>query len=70
MEKIQFKTNINCSGCVAKVTPFLNSEKRIREWSVNTDAPEKVLTVETEGITGEEIKALLAVAGFRSEQLH
>ena len=24
METLQFKTNINCGGCVAKITPFLN----------------------------------------------
>ena len=29
MEKLKFKTNINCGGCVAKVTPFLNAETSI-----------------------------------------
>jgi len=68
MEKLQFKTNINCSGCVAKVTPFLDKENRIKTWSVNTETPEKILTVETEGMTAEEIKAVVAVAGFRIEK--
>ncbi|HEY4336180.1 MAG TPA: heavy-metal-associated domain-containing protein [Puia sp.] len=68
MEKLQFTTNINCGGCVAKVTPFLAEEKRIKTWSVNTEAPEKVLTVESEGMKAEEIKALVVRAGFRIEE--
>jgi hypothetical protein len=27
MKTLKFKTNINCGGCLAKVTPFLNEEK-------------------------------------------
>ncbi len=29
METLKFKTNINCGGCVAKVTPELNATEGI-----------------------------------------
>lgn len=70
MEKLLFKTNINCSGCIEKATPFFNGEQRIREWSVNTAVPEKLLTVVTEGIGKEEVLDLLKTAGFRGEVMH
>jgi copper chaperone len=67
MEKLQLKTNINCSGCVAKVTPFLDSDQRIAKWSVDTLHPRKLLTVETGSMTPEELTDLLARAGFKGE---
>jgi hypothetical protein len=39
MEKLHFKTNINCGGCVAKVTPKLNETEGICHWSVDTIIP-------------------------------
>jgi copper chaperone len=69
MEKLQFKTNINCSGCVAKVTPFLDGEERIGQWTVHTAHPQKVLIVEVKDMTAEEVQALLAKAGFKGEPL-
>ena len=47
MKTLKFKTNVNCGGCIAKVTPHLNKLKGIDKWSVDTTTPMKVLTVET-----------------------
>ncbi len=69
MKHYQFKTNINCSGCVAKVTPVLNNNEEIKEWSVDTANPSKVLTVQTEYLNEEEVKDLVAKAGFKAESL-
>lgn len=69
MEIVQFKTNINCGGCIAKVTPFLNQEKGIKEWKVDTANPGKILTVEKEGISESEIIAIVKKAGFSIEPL-
>lgn len=46
MEKLQFKTNINCSNCIRTVTGFLNDVKGIERWEVDTQNPAKILTVE------------------------
>lgn len=48
METLKFKTNIKCSGCIATVTPFLNNIPEISKWEVNTETPEKVLTIEAD----------------------
>ncbi len=66
----KFKTNINCSGCVAKVTPFLNQAEGIKKWEVDTNNPGKVLTVEAESLSEDEIKELVNKAGFKAESLN
>lgn len=69
METLQFKTNINCGGCVAKVTPHLNEEPNIKNWKVDTTNPQKILTVETDGISAKEIIKAVSKAGFKIEEL-
>ena len=66
MKQFQFKTNINCSGCVARVTPALNENKEIMQWEVHTNDPAKLLTVQTENLNEEEVKAIVARAGFKA----
>jgi len=69
MESLQFKTNINCGGCVAKITPFLNANAEIKNWSVDTTNPAKLLTVETERLSGEEVKQIVNKAGYKAESV-
>lgn len=69
MKKYQFKTNINCSGCVARVTPVLNGNEEIKDWKVDIDNPQKILTVETESLNEEQVKAIVQKAGYKAEQL-
>ena len=67
MNQIQFKTNINCGGCIKSVTPFLNALDDLDAWQVDTAVPEKILTVETVISPNEmEQKVIAAVsqAGF------
>ncbi len=68
MKKLTYKTNINCGGCIAKVTPFMDGEDRIKKWEVDTDNPQKILKVEVEGMTSEEVKSLVTEAGFNIEE--
>lgn len=67
METLKFKTNINCGGCLAKVTPFLNQEKGIEKWDVDITNPEKTLTVETCDISVEQVMEAVKKAGFKIE---
>jgi len=69
MSTLQFKTNINCGGCVARVTPRLNETKGILSWKVDTDNPDKILTVETETIGSENIIEVVKKVGFNIEPL-
>jgi copper chaperone len=53
---LTFKTNINCNNCVAKVKPFLNQVENIDTWQVDTNNPDKILSV-----SGEEEPTLTEV---------
>ena len=66
---LKFKTNINCSGCVEKVTPFLNDANGICHWDVDTANKDKILSVHSEGITEEEVIQKVQDAGFKIELL-
>jgi len=63
----KFKTNINCGGCVSKVKPVLDAADGIVCWEVDTDNPDKILTVESNGISVEEIEGLIKAKGFKVE---
>lgn len=64
MTTLKFKTNINCGSCIAKATPHLNEEKSIENWEVNTNTPDKVLTVTGENLDKEKVKQAVEKAGF------
>ena len=67
MNTLQFKTNINCGGCLKAVSPALNGEKAIDAWHVDTANPDKLLTV-SGALTAEQVVALVTEAGFRAEK--
>jgi copper chaperone len=48
MATLKFKTTINCGNCIRTVTPFLNEVEGIKSWNVDTENPDKILTVETD----------------------
>ncbi|SFC97113.1 Copper chaperone CopZ [Flexibacter flexilis DSM 6793] len=66
MKTLQFKTNIRCGGCVATVTPALDQTAAISKWSVDTNSPDKRLTVEGE-VSADEVKTLLEKVGYKAE---
>lgn len=68
METLQFKTNINCMGCVRKVTNALNNTVGENNWSVDINNPEKTLTVTGENITPELIEDAVKSVGFTAEE--
>jgi copper chaperone len=69
MSTLKFKTNINCCGCLAKVSPFLNAEQTIEKWEVNTSIPEKILTVETDKANADRVISVVKSAGFNIERV-
>lgn len=69
MKQYQFKTNINCSGCVAAVKPALNENIDIKEWNVDTVNPNKILTIKTENLHEGNIKEIVQKAGFKAESI-
>jgi copper chaperone CopZ len=69
MKTLKFKTNINCSGCVRAVTPFLSNTAGVSSWKVDTENPEKVLTAEGEALDADQVKKAVEKAGFTSVQI-
>jgi copper chaperone CopZ len=70
METVQFKTNINCSGCVAKVTAPLNEVAGAAHWSVDTAGKDKILTVQVNADTAAAVIAAVQQTGFTIERLN
>ncbi len=68
METLKFKTNINCGGCIATVTPVLNGLKGVQHWEVDTTSPDKVLTIQaSEGFSSEKIIGSLEEKGYNAQ---
>lgn len=69
-EIFQFKTNINCGGCIEKVSPLLNNSPGICHWDVNTNSKEKILSVHSIGISPQEVMDKVKDAGFNIEVIN
>lgn len=69
MKKLQFKTNIKCGGCLATVTPHLNTLEGVQNWNVDLNNPDKILTIESEQVSYEQVKQAVNAAGFKAESL-
>ena len=69
MGTMKFKTNINCSNCVAKVTPFLDKKVGKDSWSVDTESEDKILTVDNNELTAEEIVKTIKRTGFEANPI-
>ncbi|GAA4400656.1 hypothetical protein GCM10023187_14070 [Nibrella viscosa] len=69
MKVLKFKTNIKCGGCVATVRPFLDGEKSISKWNVDTDSPDKILSVSGEDVDPQRVENLVKEAGYNAEMV-
>jgi len=67
METTKFKTNIKCSACVAKVTPYLNEVAGENNWQVDLIDPARILTVQE--ADEKKITEALIKAGYKGERL-
>ena len=70
MKNYHFKTNINCGGCIAVVTPFFDKNPEIKSWKVDITNPDKILTVETESLSEDAIKSIVIKAGYKAEAVN
>ncbi len=67
-KKLKFKTNINCGGCIKSVSGFLNEVSEIKQWEVDTQNPDKILSVEGD-IEAHKVIEVVEDAGFDIEPL-
>lgn len=70
METLKFKTNIKCGGCIAAVTSALDQLKGVEKWEVDTDSPDKILSVQADdGFNPSDVIAALSKTEYRAELL-
>lgn len=67
---LKFKTNINLLEDIKIASPFLEDDLAITFWHVDTDNPDKILTVEGVKISEEEVIGLMRKAGFTASILN
>ena len=66
-----FKTTIKCSGCVASVTPYLDKVVGAKNWQVDLNSDEKLLTVETQSDANEkQVIQAMESAGYKAERIN
>lgn len=66
----KFKTNLKCSGCVQALTPFIENVEGIKNWNVDLNNPEKVLSVEgDEQLESNQILNAIQQAGYSGEEI-
>lgn len=69
MNTLKFKTNINCTGCLSTVKPFLDNKTDIHNWNVNLQHDERILTVQTDRLTADDVEKTVKKAGFDAEEM-
>ena len=62
---IRLKTDLRCAACVASIKPLLDGDVGIGNWSADTSTPDKLLTVEGDGITAARVGELIARKGYK-----
>ena len=68
MKVLTFTSNRDCNGCVYKVKPFLDELEGLAKWQVDIEHPQKILTVESDELSAEQIQEAVAKAGYRLEE--
>lgn len=65
MDTIQVETDIHCDNCVSKLTPHLDNDHKIKNWSVDLGGMVKMLTVTGDGISQNYIDSIISKEGYR-----
>jgi copper chaperone CopZ len=65
MATLQVKTNLRCGACVNAIRPAFDAEPGVTRWAADVTTPEKLLTVEGDGITVPRIRELLQSKGYQ-----
>lgn len=73
MNTLKFKTNLKCEGCKNSVRPFLNQIDAINSWDVDLSHNDKILTIEANTLSENEIIAKVQEAfnqaGYSAEKI-
>jgi copper chaperone len=62
---MNFKTNIKCGGCIQKVKPYIEKLNEIKNWQVDLNSPDRILSVEGE-VAEEKVVQAIQAAGYQA----
>ena len=68
MKVFTFTSNIACNACLSKVKPLLDELDGVTKWEVDVNNPQKILTVESEELSAEQIQEAVAKAGYQLKE--
>lgn len=68
-QEFRFKTSLNCGNCVAKVKKNLDNLLGENEWKVDTDNPDKVLSINETEVNEQQIIDAVEAIGFDIEKI-
>ena len=68
MSDLKLKTNVKCSACVDKITPYLNETAGAGNWQVDLTDPTRILTVKAD-ISDQKVIEALKKAGYKGETI-
>ena len=69
MKILTFTSNIACNGCVSKVKLFIDELIGVIKWEVDTENPQKILSVYTNELSADQIHEAVIKAGYQLEDL-
>ena len=69
MKKYQYKTNIMCGSCIAKVSRVLNEIAGENNWNVDLKDPKRILTVSSNSDNENKIVPALQKIGYKAEEI-
>ncbi len=65
MAVLKLKTDLRCEACVESIRPLFDAAPGVDRWSADVASPDKVLTVEGEGVSADFVNRLLGQKGYR-----
>ena len=68
MKTMKFKTNLDCQVCIDAVSSVFKSDQRIFSWKVDTEHPDKILTVTGE-IGAGEVASKVKSIGYMAKEI-
>ena len=69
MKILTFTSNIACNGCLSKVKPFLDELEGVVKWEVDIENPQKILTVQSNELSADQIQEAVIKDGYQLEDL-
>ncbi|MBA4192606.1 MAG: hypothetical protein C0467_31950 [Planctomycetaceae bacterium] len=64
MTTLKVKTNLRCGACVKSIKPLFDAEPGVTRWAADVSTPDKLLTVEGDGVSGARVGELLRQKGY------